>query len=457
MRRTAFAAFALFVGAMGHFHGDRMFLDRLNGPRFALPVRPAAPVGPPIAERVAVVFVDGLRHDEASKLEAIGMLRRAGASGPLWADFPSYTHPAITSLATGLPPRYSGVRLNFEAGVDDGRELDTIAMRAAEAGVRVTVADAGFAPFRELLRIPAGAESIAGPRELMFLYFGDVDAAGHFEGADSELYRAAARAADRFVSNVVENLDLERDVIIVMSDHGHLARGGHGGVEPEVLRGVLVMAGRGVRPSTEIEGRIPDLAPTIALLLGIPAPRGSRGRPLVEALGWPAGPRLEDPAEASLEAQAERDALVRGAIASVLAILATIALAQNLVRRDLAVAAGYAAAFAIPYVLAGYGFSFSIPRGYAGFILETAVFGLGATVVALFFGHPRRRAEEALAMALVFGAPYAILSAYAGLDLRWLPPADVAWAVILIATVEFYGCIAFGARALFAPVTDRAP
>jgi len=80
-------------------------------------------------------------------------------------------------------------------------------------------------------------------------------------------------------------IDLARATVIVTADHGHVASGGHGGSEREVSNVPLVLAGRGIVPgATARDAQLIDVAPTVAALLGIPAPRHAEGRALVELL-----------------------------------------------------------------------------------------------------------------------------------------------------------------------------
>jgi hypothetical protein len=74
---------------------------------------------------------------------------------------------------------------------------------------------------------------------------------------------------------LLAQVDLSTSAVIVVSDHGHVDRGGHGGDEPEVIEVPTVMAGRGVRSAsgTRDLGSICGLAPTIAELLAIQFPR----------------------------------------------------------------------------------------------------------------------------------------------------------------------------------------
>jgi hypothetical protein len=95
---------------------------------------------------------------------------------------------------------------------------------------------------------------------------------------------------DRQLADIVAALDLGRDAIVVTADHGHLPSGGHGGGEREVVEVPLVLAGAGVRPgATPRDAALLDVAPTVAALLGLPAPGHGLGRTLTEVLALEPG------------------------------------------------------------------------------------------------------------------------------------------------------------------------
>jgi hypothetical protein len=92
---------------------------------------------------------------------------------------------------------------------------------------------------------------------------------------------------DLILERVLGPVDLTTSTIVLVADHGHTDSGGHGGLEPEVVDVPLVMAGAGVRPGvTLVDAYLVDVAPTIAALLGLPAPGHALGRTLVEALTY---------------------------------------------------------------------------------------------------------------------------------------------------------------------------
>jgi hypothetical protein len=115
----------------------------------------------------------------------------------------------------------------------------------------------------------------------------DVDRAGHADGV-GDSYRAAAAAVDRMLRATFAKLDWARDTVIVTADHGHVAPGGHGGDETEVSFVPLVLAGNGIVPGAIADdARLVDIAPTVAALLGVPAPGHAEGHALVDLLDLP--------------------------------------------------------------------------------------------------------------------------------------------------------------------------
>jgi multisubunit Na+/H+ antiporter MnhB subunit len=80
----------------------------------------------------------------------------------------------------------------------------------------------------------------------------------------------------------VHDLDPESDALVVTSDHGHRDRGGHGGVEPEVVQIPVVFWGAGVPPRPGRDGASGrDVGPTIVHLLGLPPLRHATGQSLI--------------------------------------------------------------------------------------------------------------------------------------------------------------------------------
>jgi len=296
---------------------------------------------PRLSRRVFLVIVDGLRFDRSYELPFLDALRRDGVDSEARAHYPTWSRPNYVAILTGVPPSASGVRTNhhhtpvlLDALMDRARAAgltvasatdydvlprlflrrrgdmtspawrapivfdvdDEVALEAAEdpvaaIAVRSPAADLA-SPFHDARYAPwpggfseAGAAVAAGNTDLVVLLLGAVDAAGHAYGGDSPEYRAAAQMADRALSRALGTVDLEHDTIVIVADHGHTARGGHGGLEPEVTNVPLVLVGAGIdRAGTPRDALLIDVAPTVSALLGIPAPGHGLGRTLIEVL-----------------------------------------------------------------------------------------------------------------------------------------------------------------------------
>ena len=303
----------------------------------AQPVVPDAHT-PRLARRVFLVIVDGLGYDQSYELPFLDQLRRRGVDADASSHYPTWSRPNYVSILTGVPPVASGVRTNHHAtpvqldslmdrahaahlgvasatdydvlprlflrqrgearapiaqqAMDDAEaEAGTIEIEESAAGVRAPDADL-VSPFDDARYAPwpggfseAGAAVAAGNAELVILLVGAVDAAGHAHGAASEEYRIAAEGADRALARALGHVDLAQDAIVVVADHGHTPRGGHGGVEADVVSVPLVAAGAGIVPGAVPQNaRLVDVAPTVSALLGIPAPGHGLGRTLTEIL-----------------------------------------------------------------------------------------------------------------------------------------------------------------------------
>jgi hypothetical protein len=293
------------------------------------------PHTPRLARRVFLVVIDGLRLDRSYELPFLDELRRRGVDSEATSHYPSWSRPNYVSILTGVPPEASGVRTNHHSApvlldslmdrahaaglrvatatdydvlprmflrrrhavdepapldLDDPIDVDSIEVPAAQA-VRSPDADLS-SPFDDARYAPwpggfseAGSALAAGDADLVILLVGAVDAAGHTHGGDSPAYREAAAIADHAIARALSRIDLTQDAVIVTADHGHTGRGGHGGVEPEVLAVPLVAAGAGIRPgAAAIDAHLIDIAPTVAALLALPAPGHGLGRTLTELL-----------------------------------------------------------------------------------------------------------------------------------------------------------------------------
>jgi predicted AlkP superfamily pyrophosphatase or phosphodiesterase len=121
------------------------------------------------------------------------------------------------------------------------------------------------------------AEALAsGAVDAAFVYFGDVDEAGHAYGTLSAEYAAAIATVDRQVGQVLAGLrrrptyDAENWLVLVSTDHGRRDDGGHGGASAAERTIFLILSGPSVRaPTFDPPPGIVDVAVTALAHLGI--------------------------------------------------------------------------------------------------------------------------------------------------------------------------------------------
>ncbi|MGH2399260.1 MAG: alkaline phosphatase family protein, partial [bacterium] len=276
--------------------------------------------GVPLARRVVLVVVDGLRLDSSRTMKTLNALRGQGADFRAWTGEPSLSYPGWTLIASGAGPEVSGVTTNWYEGPVRVDHLFAAAKRAGfRTGVaghsgwgklftgsldaRVFVNDPPYTEIEPLYRtsvtVASGALGLLKQDlQLVLVHLPSVDLLGHGFGGASPQYAESVRRVDTLLASLLAAVDLSSTTIIVTSDHGHIDRGGHGGWEPVVKQVPLVLAGAGIRRGVQGgDVRLGEVAPTVAVLLGIPIPSHSQGRPLVEALEADArvyGPRWAD-------------------------------------------------------------------------------------------------------------------------------------------------------------------
>ena len=365
--------------------------------------------------RAIVLLVDGLRADEARALPSL----RAwpGAKGSLRTELPSLSRPFYHLLLTGVPADASGVRTNR---FDEHARHDSIADRVREAGGRFLLCAQGIDYLRTMFAEPGDRTLVApdalGPGldamlaelarapapSLLLVHHTEVDQSAHDAGIASARHRAALREADSIIARLLSSRG--DAALFVLSDHGHLAAGGHGGPEPEVTRAPLfVTAGAPL----ELEGSVPApaLAATIASWLGTSAPAAATRGPWAPIAG---------PGARVARVEGQRDALARAGAAAArrrlegrrsfwtplavlfaLMTLGPIKRAFRLDRGALAAIASWPLAIAALHMLTGRPFSLSAIDTRLAHGVRVALLGLGACLVAWAIGLWLARGERA--------------------------------------------------------------
>ncbi len=249
--------------------------------------------------RTVVIVVDGLRADRAEEMRVTSLLRAEGQCLRMDVGLPTVSRPVYAVLSTGLEQDRTGARNNDETSPLAAESIWDVARRsgltlevrselswwtqlfpsAFERDVRLARADDGF------------QEPLA--RDVTLIHPVYVDENGHDFGAASPEYTAAVTRADEEIARLLRALDLSRDLVVLTADHGHRARGGHGGDGAEIREVLTCFAGSGVlrqRETGRLDAR--TFAPALSMLLGVAFPKHMRaGEDDLDALG-----RLVDPA-----------------------------------------------------------------------------------------------------------------------------------------------------------------
>jgi hypothetical protein len=279
------ALLCLLAGAAGYLafsYPETLNLPPDADPRLGTP--PPTAVERP-ARRVVWVLVDGLRLDASRRMEGLNRLRAEGMDVEARAEFPTFSLTNFIVQASGLDPEASGVRVN---GHHREVSIDSVFRRAKLAGLRTAVTSTDDSSYGRPYGSWVDEDRLAEHSEelpeggLVLVHLDGVDEAGHRSGGASRRYARAVREADAILEAIAVRLDPRRDALIVTSDHGHTDRGGHGGMEPEVIAIPIVLWGAGVPVGTRqvgASGR--DVGPTIATLLDLAPLQHATGRSLV--------------------------------------------------------------------------------------------------------------------------------------------------------------------------------
>lgn len=307
---------ALPLAALGAYLWASALMDSVYGYRSPLrhaPPAPGAALGGPLTRRVVVVLIDSLRLDtslDPAVMPTLDGLRARGASAVMHSRPPSFSEPGYATLLTGAwPDLNDGPTLNLEYADIPAFTQDDIFSAAHRAGLRTALS--GYYWFEKLVPQEALTAAFYTPGEdaaadrqvldaalpwldqdyaLVLIHLDQVDYAGHYQGGPRDpRWNAAAARADALLGEIAATLDLERDTVLVLSDHGQIDRGGHGGPEPVTLLEPFVLAGAAVRPGAYPDVQMVDVAPTLAVLLGANLPASAQGRPLTGMLVLPPG------------------------------------------------------------------------------------------------------------------------------------------------------------------------
>ncbi|MGD0750009.1 MAG: alkaline phosphatase family protein [Anaerolineales bacterium] len=318
----------LLVALIGYFWATAL-MGSVFGYRSPLrftPPAPAAPLGTSLTHRVVIVLIDALRYDTSinnNVMPFLNRLRDLGASAKMHSLPPSYSEPGYTTILTGSWPDINdGPAVNLDYADIPIFTQDDIFSAAHRLGLRTAIS--GYDWFEKLVPqtaldasfytsgedaaadqsvVQAALPMLSDNFQLLLIHLDQVDYAGHHQGGPLDpRWNAAAKRVDGELQQIVAALDLNQDTVIVLSDHGMINRGGHGGPEPVTLLEPFVMVGAGVHPGPLYPDVAQvDVAPTIAALLGTNLPASSEG--LVQTAMLTLSPAYETKIQAAEIAQ----------------------------------------------------------------------------------------------------------------------------------------------------------
>jgi hypothetical protein len=270
----------------------------------------AAPV-PALSRRLVVIVFDGLRADIALRpgvMPTLDRLAAAGAQGIAMTTPVSMTAIGVQALGTGASPSPIDIARNFNPEALKGENLLSVLRasghRVAFVGDRTWGSLYGAAGDTLLAidavdirdtedcdrRTLAAAESaLAGSTyDVVIAHFNGIDHTGHLYRSDSPQYLDKVRRSDAIVAALSRPELLRGGTLYVTSDHGSGPNGNHGDAgDPLSRQTPFVLYGAGVVPGTRgLDLSQLDVAPTLALLLGVARPAPAEGTPLVEALAF---------------------------------------------------------------------------------------------------------------------------------------------------------------------------
>lgn len=239
------------------------------------------------------------------------------------AQLPSMSVPNWLTILTGAPPEVTGIVGNmlapdtfYDSIYSSAQTADVMRMVTGTPWFAAIIGrtlpflrgdgtiDAGYTTGETTLSTSAPADrarqqvalqAIAAtddPYGLMLVHFSDIDSQGHAEGVTTEFneddtYVTSVNEKTEFLQELMHAVD-DDTVVVMVSDHGHIDRGGHGGIAEVLLDvpAVFYRSGSGLRQPTNAwleandDASIDnlDIAPTVCALLGVNVPGQNHGR-----------------------------------------------------------------------------------------------------------------------------------------------------------------------------------
>jgi hypothetical protein len=291
---------ALLIIAPASYLWAMVLLDSLY--KYESPFEVELPHGQPtqpLVPQVVMVVVDGLRDDTSLEMPYLTSLREEGASGVLVGIPSPASQPAWTTLVSGAGLEINGAPFLDPEHADEIQPIavDHLFVQVKRAGFTGGLAGSNwwqkmvsdeFLYAQFFVEDEDAADGQVVDTALRFLrnfypnylliHLNQVDHASREYGAASSEYRQAALRVDAHLRDIAQAIDVQRNVLIVVSDYGHPKAGERGQYGRVVLTAPFVMVGPPVVPGDYGYVAPEDLAPTVAALLGTAVPNAAQGR-----------------------------------------------------------------------------------------------------------------------------------------------------------------------------------
>jgi hypothetical protein len=289
----------LLIIAPGSYLWAMVLLDSLY--KYESPLQGTLPPGQPtqpLVQQVVMVVVDGLRYDTSLEMPYLNSLREVGASAVMVGMPSPASQSAWATLVSGAGPEINGAPFLDPERTDDIQPIavDHLFVQVKRAGLTSGLAGSNWwqkmLPDRFLyaqffVEDEDAADEQVVDTALRFLknfqlhylliHLNQVDQASREYGAASSEYRQAALRVDAHLRDIAQATDVQRHVLIVVSDYGHPEKGERDRYGQVVLTAPLVMVGPAVVPGDYGYIAPEDVAPTVAALLGAAVPSAAQG------------------------------------------------------------------------------------------------------------------------------------------------------------------------------------
>ncbi|MBN1991427.1 MAG: alkaline phosphatase family protein [Anaerolineae bacterium] len=301
------ALVGIIIGLVFWVTAFRASVQSYRSPLREVDLWPEQPATSTQTSKVVIVLISGLGYDASLTLDlpVLEQLKQIGANAAVQSAPPTFSQIAWATLMSGATPETNDAP-PVDMQIEDLRllEVDTIFARAHAANLKTALL--GQADWRRLIPrnhldytffveepSPEADQSILEAAlsileneapELVLIQFSQVDVVAQQQGSTSQAAHQAAGRIEAYLEQIRAAIDPKHTILAVVSDHGHISSGGHGGDEPAVIWQPFVLVGENVHPGNYSDIHQTDIAPTITALLGVAPPGAARGNILFEML-----------------------------------------------------------------------------------------------------------------------------------------------------------------------------